>query len=135
MKISMSSLALALLAETAVAVNGGCKTGYHYCGKTLDAMSKTSESEMPEFAQTALADNGSGGYDYQTDMEGACRSGNPYPCAGERVLDVLFLCYVDGNGDADIEMKDFACEKKCVDGGQGQDDYCSEKPATIITHG
>ena len=48
-------------------------------------------------------------------------------------LDVLFNCYVDGNGDSAIEMRDFACEKKCVDGGEGQYDYCSDSPAPIIT--
>jgi hypothetical protein len=66
-------------------------------------------------------------------MERACGAGNDFPCKGDRVLDVLFNCYVDGSGDSAIEMRDFACEKKCVDGGEGQYDYCSDSPAPIVT--
>jgi hypothetical protein len=45
MKISMASFVLALLAETAVAVNGGCKTGLRYCGSTLKAINGNNDLE------------------------------------------------------------------------------------------
>jgi hypothetical protein len=65
-------------------------------------------------------------------MERACSAAGT-PCVGDRALDVLFNCY--GNIDAMIEVRDFECEKKCVDGGQGQYDYCSENPAPKIVDG
>jgi hypothetical protein len=65
-------------------------------------------------------------------MERACAASTDYSCIGDRVLDVLFNCFVDGNGDSAIEVRDFECEKECVDGGEGQYDYCSDSPAPII---
>jgi hypothetical protein len=121
MKISMASLALAMLAEIAVARN--CDYEYNYCGATLN---KIGTVLKPFHCYFVIADVIWHLGNYQSEMEEACTAAGT-SCKGERVNDFLFDC-VPGFTNSIKVMSDCASgglpNDVCADGGAGKSDYC-----------